>query len=384
MTALEELGEPEDRWARWRAARPDPAVCHLDSAAAGRSSLAVLTAVAEHALLEARVGAYVAQEEAGAALSAGREALARLVGIPADGIAFVESASVALGVLLEVWPFGADPCVGVVPSEWGPNLAAFARRGLRTVELPVDGDGHVDLAGLARHLSKDPPSLVHLTQVASHRPLVQPAADVAAVCRASGVPLVVDAAQALGHVDTASGADVVYATSRKWLTGPRGVGVLAVDPRWHDRLRDALVALEPVAAADEPIGSWLSSRESHVAGRVGLGVAAREHLGLGAEAVRARLAAVGRATREVLGDLDDWEVVGPVDEPCAITALRPTSGQDVMDVRARLLHEHRIVTTGQQLFRAPHDMSSPTLRISPHVDVETGDLARLREALASL
>jgi hercynylcysteine S-oxide lyase len=53
---------------------------------------------------------------------------------------------------------------------------------------------------------------------------VQPVAAAAALCRAAGVPLWVDAAQALGHVDAACGADAVYATSRKWLTGPRGVG----------------------------------------------------------------------------------------------------------------------------------------------------------------
>ena len=35
----------------------------------------------------------------------------------------------------------------------------------------------------------------------------------------------VDAAQAFGHADTACGADAIYATSRKWLTGPRGVGL---------------------------------------------------------------------------------------------------------------------------------------------------------------
>ena len=39
-----------------------------------------------------------------------------------------------------------------------------------------------------------------------------------------------DAAQSLGHVDVDLGADAVYATSRKWLAGPRGVGVLCVRP----------------------------------------------------------------------------------------------------------------------------------------------------------
>ena len=343
----------------------------------------MLAAVSDHARLEAKTGAYVAQEMAAEALAAARLALAQLLGVPQDGVAFVESATAALGALLAVWPFGPDPTVAVVPSEWGPNLAAFARRGLRLVELRVDADGHVDLAELERLLAAAPPSAVHITQVASHRPLVQPVTEIAASCRTAAVPLFVDAAQALGHVDTATGADVVYATSRKWLTGPRGVGVLAVAARWFDPLRVALLEMEP-GETDWPLGALLSSRESHVAGRVGLGVAAREHLEVGPRAVWERLAAVGRATREALDGLGSWEVVGPVGEPSAITALRPTAGQDVMATRSRLLNDHGIVTTGQQVFRAPRDMTAPTLRVSPHVDATADDVIRLRTALASL
>lgn len=343
----------------------------------------MLAAVSDHALLEATVGAYVAQEMATGALSAARAALAQLLGMPDEGVAFVESATVALSTLLDLWPFGAEPSVGVAPSEWGPNLAAFTRRGLRLVELPVDDDGYVDVAGLERMLASTPLSAIHITQVASHRSLVQPVAAIASVCHAAAVPLFVDAAQALGHVDTATGADVIYATSRKWLAGPRGVGVLAVASAWSPGLRRVLEALEP-GAPDEPIAALLSSRESHVAGRIGLGHAAREHRSLGPPAVWRRLAAVGRATRQLLQDLDNWQVIGPVDDASAISALRPTAGQDVTAVRARLLGELGIVTTAQQVFRAPREMRGPTLRVSPHVDTTSDDLVRLRDALGSL
>lgn len=373
----------EDPWGSWRKARPEPSGLHLDSAAAGRSSLGVLGAVADHALLEAKVGAYVAQEMAEESLGAARTALARLLGMPEEGVAFVESATAALDALLQAWPFEPDATLAVVPSEWGPNLAAFVRRGLRLVELQVDADGCLDLSELDRFLQEAPPAAVHITQVASHRTLVQPVADTAGLCRAVEVPLFVDAAQALGHVDTATGADVIYGTSRKWLTGPRGVGVLGVASQWFDLLRSRLVATAP-GTAGEPVGTLLSSRESHVAGRLGLGMAAREHLVLGPSAVWARLADVGQATRRVCDDLANWQVIGPIDGPSAITALRPTEGQDVMQARSRLLHEHGIVTTGQEPFRAPRDMTSPTLRVSPHVDCTAEDLIRLRNALAAI
>ena len=223
-------------WSDFRAARPAARVVHLDSAAAARSSVGTLRAVAEHAELEAETGAYVAQDLAAEVIADGRARLAGLLGVEPDGLVFTESATESVATLLSVWPLAEGDTVAVVPSEWGPNLAAFIRRGLRIHELPVTADGTVDTDALSKLLADAPPAFVHLTQVASHRPLVQPVAAALEICRAAGVPLWVDAAQALGHVDTASGADVIYAPSRKWLTGPRGVGLLGVNRRWWDKL----------------------------------------------------------------------------------------------------------------------------------------------------
>ena len=226
----------DSSWRWWRERRPPAQRLHLDTAAAGRSSLATLAATAAHAEREAATGAYVAAAEAAPVLAEGRAELGRLLGVPAAGLAFVPNAEAALDALLLAWPFTEGDTVAVVRSEWGPNLHAFGVRGLRVTEIATTDDGTVDLASLESTLAGAPPALVHLTQVASHRPLVQPVAAVAALCRAAGVPLWVDAAQALGHVDTACGADAIYSTSRKWLTGPRGVGLIGVTERWWSQL----------------------------------------------------------------------------------------------------------------------------------------------------
>lgn len=377
--------ELDEQWRLWRDRRLPAQRVHLDTAAAGRASVGTLRAAAAHAEREAVVGAYVAQAEAAPVLERGRADLAGLLGIPAAGLAFTESASAARAALLAAWPLGGGDVVAVAPSEWGPNLTAFTGRGLRVASLGTQADGRVDLNRLGRLLADDPPAVVHLTQVASHRGLVQPVAEAAALCRAAGVPLWVDAAQALGHADTASGADAVYATSRKWLTGPRGVGMLAVAERWWERLR---VNASPLARSGLPDDSspvrLLESEEATIAGRVGLAVAVGEYLATGPATVRARLAQVGRLTRQVLTGLPGWEVAGPVTEPSAITALRPAAGQDVPGVRARLLGEFGIVTTAAHPARAPREMTGPLLRISPHVDCTGEDLARLRGALSQM
>jgi pyridoxal 5-phosphate dependent beta-lyase len=376
---------PSDPWRLFRDNRPLSTYVHLDSAAAGRSSRKTLSVVAGYAEREAVAGAYVAAAEASRLIAAGRTTLAELLGVEPGGIAFVESASAALAVLLRAWPLMAGSTVAVLPSEWGPALDAFTDRGLRVAQLAVDGSGLVDLDALRQFVALTPPAFVHLTLVASHRPLVQPVAEAVSICHEAGVPVWVDAAQALGHVAAACGADAIYATSRKWLCGPRGVGVIGVASSWWRRLRPRASEMdrEDAGPDDSPV-LLLESREAHFAGRIGLCAAVGEHVALGPDAVRMRLAEVGRLTREALADVPGWEVV-PVPDGAAgasaITALRPVAGQKVAVARSMLLADHQIVTTAAVPARAPHEMKEPYLRISPHVDVTQEDLAMLRRAL---
>lgn len=370
-------------WLTWHAQRHPAQLLHLDTAAAGRCSSATLRATAEHAEREAARGAYVAEAEAQPLLEAGRAELARMLGVPPAGLAFVESATMALQTLLTAWPLRRGDRVAALPSEWGPNLAAFGHAGLDVVELPAQPDGLIDLPAAERLLASAPPAFVHITQVASHRPLVQPVAEIAAVCHVHRVPLWTDVAQTLGHVETACGADVLYGTSRKWLTGPRGVGLLAVAEEYWDGLQPRTSPMELAARPGAPPVRYLESHEAHVPGRVGLCTTVQEYLAAGPEQVWARLADVGTLTREALRGLPGWAVLEPAGAPSAITALRATAGQDVRATRGWLLAEHGIVTTVATIERAPGEMTEPLLRVSPHVDCTAADLARLRDALAA-
>jgi pyridoxal 5-phosphate dependent beta-lyase len=359
----------------WRAARPRAAGRHLDSAACSRQSNRVLEAVAHHARHEAELGGYVAEAAADDLLQQGRSVLGGLVGMAAADVAFVESAQAALGALLAGWRLPAGSRVACLPGEYAPNVAQLRAAGLRPEPLPVGPLGRLDLEGLARLLATDPPRFVHLTHIGSHRGVLQPAREAAALCRAAGVPLVLDAAQSLGHADTDLGADAVYGTSRKWLTGPRGVGLLCVRPALAAELTPVLP--EP---PDVPPLRAFESGEAHVAGRVGLVLAVGEHLAAGPDRVRERLAALGRATRELLDGAAGWRVVEPVDEPTATTTLAPPDGVDVVATRARLLADG-IVTTAIGTERAPGELTGPLLRVSPHVDGTLDDLHALATAL---
>ncbi len=370
-------------WEGWAASRPKTDVLHLDSAAVGRSSTGTLEAVAAHALLESEVGGYVAQDLARDRLDRLRRDTAALLGNEADGVAFVESAMAALEALVHAWPLQEGARVGVAASEWGPNLELLEWLGLDVQPLPVDDGGVLDLAALETVLAGDPPDVVLVDQVAAHRGLVQPAAEVIALGQQAGVAVWLDAAQSVGHVAVPPGADAVVATSRKWLAGPRGVGMLAVAEQHHSHLRVRRPAKHP----DRPAVHHLEPDEAHVSGRLGLGVAIQEYLELGVGEVEDRLVEVGRRTREMGATLTGWQVVHPQAPAGAITAIRPTVGQDVAQARDRLLRQHDILATVCLPWRAPLEMegsTGPWLRLSPHVDVGDEDLERVARALSEV
>lgn len=362
---------------RWRAARPKPAGVHVDSGACSRQGFAALDAAADYARHEAEMGGYVAAEAATPLLDAGRAAVAALAGLAGTDVVFTTGANHALDLLLRSWD--GDRTVACLPGEYGPNLALMAVNGFRVSALPADEHGRLRVDAAAEVLQRDRPALVHLTPLGSHRGVAQPLRPLADVCRDLRLPLVVDAAQALGHLDCAVAPEAIYSSSRKWLAGPRGVGVLALRPEFAATLRPRFPPSDP----DAPLSALqqLAHGEANVAARVGFSVAIGEHLAAGAEAVRARLAEVGRRTRTVMAEVAGWRVVEPVDEPTAITTLVPPDGVDPHRVRAWLIDERRIVTTACDARRAPGELTVPVLRLSPHVDVTTDELEQVAAAL---
>ena len=364
---------------QWRTARPKVAGLHLDSAACSRQSFAVIDAAAQHARHEAEVGGYVAAEAVAPVLDAGRAAVGALTGLGGSDVVFTTGSNNALDILLSSW--AGERTVACLPGEYGPNLAVMAANRFQVSTLPADDLGRLGVEDAARRLADDPPALVHLTPLASHRGVVQPVAALAEVCRDLGLPLVVDAAQALGHLDCAVGAAAIYSSSRKWMAGPRGVGVLAISAELAHRLRPRLPP--PEMGLGIPVMKSLELGEANVAARVGYSVALGEHLAAGPGQIRDRLAQLGGMTRTALADVKGWRVVEPLGEPTAITTLAPTDGADPERVRAWLIAERGIVTTYAEVQRAPYEMTMPVLRASPHVDTTAEDLDQFAEALAA-
>ncbi|MFC7588384.1 aminotransferase class V-fold PLP-dependent enzyme [Nonomuraea antimicrobica] len=137
-------------------------------------------------------------------LTACRQALAALVGAGPGDVAFLESGTAAMAALLGGWRLPQGARIGCARTEYGSTLMLLHRLAVRhgwcLVELPVDGSSRIDPDGLRARLAAGL-DLVIVSHVGSHSGIVQPVHDLGKLCRAAGVPYVLDVCQSLGHVE---------------------------------------------------------------------------------------------------------------------------------------------------------------------------------------
>ena len=165
-------------------------------------------------------------------LDAAREAAAEAVGCRPDELRFTPSGTHAVhsgiaGALAGRRRVGRHLIVSAVEHSSVLHSAELhEKEGGSVTRVRVDRGGRVTPADYAAALRED--TALACLQSANHEVgTEQPVADVAEICRAAGVPLLVDAAQSLAWGPVEGPWSLLAGSAHKW-GGPAGVGLLVV------------------------------------------------------------------------------------------------------------------------------------------------------------
>jgi cysteine desulfurase len=177
-----------------------------------------------------------------------RESIGRILGADLEGsqpdrVVFTSGGTEANNLALlglagdfGLWTsdFGLQPSLhAVISAIEHPSVLAVAaeleRRGWRVARVPATRDGVIEAEAFAARLAAGT-RLAALMLANNETGVVQPVAEVAALCAARGVPLHADAAQAAGKmpIDFRRLGAATLAIAAHKFHGPRGIGALVV------------------------------------------------------------------------------------------------------------------------------------------------------------
>jgi selenocysteine lyase/cysteine desulfurase len=295
-------------------------VIHFNNAGAALMPRPVLEAVVNHLELEARIGGYEAYDAALEQVEQAYQAVARLIGAEPDEIALVENATRAWDMAFYSIPFRPGDRILTSVSEYASNVISFlqvARKTGAVVEVvPNDEHGQLSVEAL-RDMLDERVKLIAVSHIPTNGGLIQPAEEIGRVAREAGVLYLLDACQSVGQIPVdvrEIGCDMLSATSRKYLRGPRGAGFLYVRRSLIPQLEPVLLDLHAATwvAPDRyevrPDARRFENWESYVAGRIGLGVAVDYALSVGIEEGSARLRALAELLRQRIAELPGGRV----------------------------------------------------------------------------
>ncbi len=203
-------------------------------------------------------------------LARARQAVAELAGARPEEIVFTsggtEGNNLAIRGVLERPDAGRHVITSPVEhAAVREVLAHYRRRGWNVTEVPVDGQGRLDPAGVRRALRPET-ALVAVMAANNETGVLYPVGEIAAIAREAGVPFFCDAVQAWGKLDLKkSDGPALASLSAHKLHGPKGVGALVVR-------RGTRIIAQNLGGGQE---EQRRSGTENVPGIVGLGAAAR-------------------------------------------------------------------------------------------------------------
>ncbi len=306
---------------------------HFNNCGAGLMPTPVIDALKTHIDLETQIGGYEAADAADDKVQAGYSAIARLFNCKPTEVAIVENATRGWDMAFYAIDFKPGDRILTCSAEYSSNYIAYlqvARKTGALVEaIPDDSHGAVDVDAL-RKMIDDRVKLIAVTHVPTNGGLVNPAAAIGKVAREHGILYLLDACQSAGQMQLdveELNVDMLSATSRKFLRGPRGMGCLYVreeliaelEPPLLDNHAATLITAEEYRLVDD--AKRFENWECNVAAKIAFGVAVDYALDWGMDAIESRINALAGALREGLAALPDVRLRDLGTRQCGIVSF---------------------------------------------------------------
>lgn len=372
-------------------------VVHFNHAGSSLPTQAVLDTQLDYLTHEAFIGGYEAAGQSTDTNTAVYGSIASLLGAAPHEISRAEHATVAWNAAFWSLPMEKGQRIITADAEYGANAVAFLRAQERygvTIEVvPSSPSGSLDLEALDATLSDDV-AVVAITHVPTNGGLINPAAEVGALTTAAGVPYLLDACQSVGQIEldvSVLGCDMLTATGRKFLRGPRGTGFLYVS-------EDILPRLIP-DQPDHHGAPWIAADryelradarrfehwEFNHAAWYGLGAAVDHAASIGVDrieaTVRERAAQLRSALREAGFDTFD---VGEDQSGIVTTNCAGVAPSDVKRLLAERSINVSVTTPDSTWWDALRRDLSEMLRVSVHYTTTADEISLVVDALRDI
>jgi len=370
-------------------------VVHFNHAGASLMPQPVIDAVVDHIHLEAKIGGYEAADQAAERVAAVYDSIAGLIGAHRTEIAVLENAKRAWDMAFYGIDFTPGDRILTSVSEYGSNVIAFlqvSERGVRVEVVPNDDQGQISVSALA-NMMDERVKVVAISHMPTNGGLVQPAAEIGAAIRGSNAIYMLDACQTVGQVPIdvdEIGCDVLSATSRKYLRGPRGMGFLyareSVLPRLTPPMLDNHAA---TWVGQDRIEIRVDARkfenwECNYAAKLGMGAAIDYALVLGLEPIWERVHAIATGLRADLSALPGVTIhdLGAVKGGIVTFSVVDRNPDDVRDA----IKKGNVNVSTSSVFSTRYDMEARGLteivRASVHYLTTPAECAALLNAVA--
>lgn len=320
---------------------------HFNNAGAALMPESVLATVINHLQLEAKIGGYEAANQEATRLEKVYRSIAQLINCQPDEIAVVENATRAWDMAFYSMPLKVGDRILTACNEYASNYIAFLQMAkLRGVEIDVvenDQYGQIDLTRLKEKID-DKVKLIAITHVPTNGGLINPAAAVGKLAKEHKIPYLLDACQSVGQlvIDVEEiGCDLLSATGRKYLRGPRGTGFLYVRKSILEKLEPPFLDLHAAEWSSlnqyemRPDARRFENWECNVAAKLGLGQAVDYALNLGLSNIEHQVTALAKQLRMALAALPSVSVQDLGENKCGIVTFT-VAGHSALEVKTYL------------------------------------------------